>query len=183
MRSLRILAVLIVLGGAGPALAEDAPPPPSPESLQAATELFAVLSTDMVNQLMGQMTAAFWPVIEQKARADKIDDGTITEMRKAFERIQTNFVTNALKEAPAIYARHFTVAELHELTAFYRTPTGDKALHEMPRVMGEFTSQLVPRMQDVQHEIGEAFSKILREHGYVKYAGATANLSRRISHG
>ena len=26
----------------------------------------------------------------------------------------------------------------NELSAFYRTPTGTKALHEMPQVMGEF---------------------------------------------
>ena len=34
----------------------------------------------------------------------------------------------ALGEAPAIYARHFTVSELKEITAFYRTPAGAKAL-------------------------------------------------------
>jgi hypothetical protein len=28
------------------------------------------------------------------------------------------------KDAPAIYARQFSVQELNEMTAFYRTPTG-----------------------------------------------------------
>ena len=78
------------------------------------------------------------------------------------------FVTDAMKEAPPIYARHFTVAELHELTAFYRTPTGAKALHEIPQVMGEMTALLVPRLQEVQRQTSEAFGKILREHGYGK---------------
>ncbi len=89
-------------------------------------------------------------------------------MREEFERIQLAFVSDAMKEAPPIYARHFTVAELRELAAFYRTPTGAKALHEMPQVMGDMTALLVPRLQELQRHTSEAFEKILREHGYGK---------------
>jgi hypothetical protein len=35
-------------------------------------------------------------------------------------------------------------------------------------VMGEMTAQLVPRLQDVQRQTSEAFSKILKDHGYGK---------------
>jgi hypothetical protein len=73
-----------------------------------------------------------------------------------------------MNEAPPIYARHFTVAELHELTDFYKSPTGAKALHELPQVMGEFTSLLVPRLQTLQQQTSDAFNKILRAHGYIK---------------
>jgi len=38
----------------------------------------------------------------------------------------------------------------------------------LPQVLGEFTTALVPRLQTVQKETGEAFDKILREHGYLK---------------
>lgn len=166
MRILRVLAVgsLLLVAG-GPARADD---PPSAEALAAASDLLAVLSPDMMKQLTGSVTAAFWPVVEQQARANKIDDATIAEMRSEFERIQLAFVSDAMKEAPPIYARHFTVGELGELTAFYRTPTGAKALHEMPQVMGDMTALLVPRLQDLQRHTGEAFEKILREHGYAK---------------
>ena len=73
-----------------------------------------------------------------------------------------------LSTLPPIYARHFTVAELKELAAFYRTPTGAKALREVPQVMGELTTFLLPRLQDVQRQTGEAFTRIPREHGYGK---------------
>jgi uncharacterized protein len=166
MRTLRILAVVLLIAGAGERVrADDAP---SPEALAAANELFTILSADMMKQLTGQMTSAFWPVVEQKARADKIDDTTIAELRSEFERIQISFVTDAMKDAPPIYARHFSVAELRDLIAFYRTPTGAKALQEMPQVMGEFATQLVPRMQDLQRQTTEAFNRVLREHGYGK---------------
>ena len=166
MRTLRIVALVLVLAGVcGHARADD---PPGAEALTAAQELLAVLSPDMMKQLTGSITASFWPVVEQKARAEKIDEATIGELRAEFERIQLAFVTDAMKDAPPIYARHFTVAELHELTAFYRTPTGAKALHEIPQVMGEMTGLLVPRLQEVQRHTSEAFGKILREHGYGK---------------
>jgi len=162
----RILAVVLLLGGAAPrAPADEAP---SPEALQAAQELFTILSPNLKAQLTGQVTNAFWPSVEQKARADKIDDATVAELRKEFERVQLAFLTEALKEAPAIYARHFSIGELRELTAFYRTPTGAKAIHEMPRVVGEFAVIMVPRLEGLQQQMAEAFAGILRAHGYTK---------------
>jgi uncharacterized protein len=168
MRTLRILAVVLLLAGADAGERMRADDAPSPEAMAVANELFAILSGDMMKQLTGQMTNAFWPVVEEKARADKIDDATIAELRAEFERIQIGFVTDAMKEAPPIYARHFTVAELRDLIAFYRTPTGAKALQELPHVMGEFATLLVPRMQDLQRQASEGFSRILHEHGYGK---------------
>jgi uncharacterized protein len=164
MRSLQLLIALFLLA-ASPARADDAP---SPEALQAANELFTVVSGDMLQQLIGQISGAFWPGVEQSARAEKIDDVTIAELRKEFDRLELAFVTEALKEAPPVYARHFTVGELKDLTAFYRTPLGAKALREMPHVMGEFTAALVPRLESLRQQTGEAFNKVLRDHGYVK---------------
>jgi len=164
MRWLRLLTAVLLLAGS-PARADDTPPP---EALQAATELFTVVSGDMLQQLTSQINGAFWPALEQSARAEKIDDATIAELRKEFDRLELAFVTDALKDAPPVYARHFTVDELKELAAFYRTPLGAKALREMPQVMGEFTAVVVPRLTALRQQTSEAFSKVLREHGYIK---------------
>jgi uncharacterized protein len=170
MATVRILiaafAAVVLLGVAEQRASADAAP--SPEAVSAASELLAILSPDMRSQLAGQITNAFWPVVEQSARADKIDDATIAELRKEFDRLQLAFLTEAMKEAPTIYARHFSISELKELTAFYRTPTGAKALHEMPQVMGEFTTLVGPRLQDLQRQTMEAFATVLRAHGYAK---------------
>ena len=164
MRWLRLLVAIFLL--AGPAARAD--DTPSPEALQAANELFTVVSGDMLQQLISQITSAFWPSVEQSARAEKIDDATIAELRKEFDRLELAFVTEALKEAPPVYARHFTVAELKDLAEFYRTPLGAKALREMPQVMGEFTAVLVPRLENLRQQTGEAFNKVLSDHGYIK---------------
>jgi uncharacterized protein len=167
MRIWPILAVVLLLAGAAgkDAGADDAP---SPETLQAANELFSVLSVGTMDQLTRQMAATIWPKVEQQARADKIDDATIAELRQEFERLQLAFVTAAMKDAPPIYARHFSAAELRDLIAFYRTPLGAKSLREMPQAMAEFTALLLPRLQDLQQQTRQSFEKILREHGYVK---------------
>lgn len=167
MRNLRIFAALLLIAtGSGPALAGD---PPSPEAMKVAAELVSVVSADTMNQLHTQMFAAFWPAIEQKVRAANIDAATIAELRQELDRMIYADVTDAMKATPAIYAEHFTVAELHDIIAFYRSPTGAKALHEMPKIMGEFSAQvLVPRLQNSQAQVAEAVSEILRRHGYVK---------------
>src|SRR5580692_9153496 len=165
MGILRILVatLFVIVSTAQRAPADDAP---SPEALQAATELMSIMSPDMVNQLIGQMLAAFWPPVEQRARADNIDAATVADMRKEIERITHAYVNDVMKEAPPIYAKHFTVAELHDIIAFYRTPTGVKSLHELPKVMGEFSVQMMPHLQDLKIQIGEAIKHGLRQHGY-----------------
>jgi uncharacterized protein len=166
MRILRIFAALLFLACIGePALADDTP---SPEALQAANELMSVLSPDMMNQLTSQMFGAFWPQLEQKVRAQNIDDATVAELRQELERIVRAYVADTMKLAPPIYAKHFTVAEMHDIIAFYHTPTGIKALHELPKVMGEFTAQMVPHLQELQVQTAGAVNQILRAHGYIK---------------
>jgi uncharacterized protein len=167
MGILRILVatLLIIVGTAQRAPADDAP---SPEALQAATELMSIMSPDMVNQLIGQMLAAFWPPVEQRARADNIDAATVADLRQEIERITHNYVDAVMKDIPPIYAKHFTAAELHDIIAFYRTPTGLKSLRELPKVMGEFSVQMMPHLQDLKVQIGDAVGKIMRQHGYLK---------------
>jgi uncharacterized protein len=166
MRILRIFAVMLFVAGATDrALADDAP---SPDALAAATELMSVLSPDMINQLTGQMFNAFWADVEQKARASNMDADTVNELHQSLQTIVHDYVVDTLKLAPPIYAKHFTAAEMHDIIAFYQTPTGAKALRELPRVMGEFTTQMVPHLQDLRVKTADAINDILRKHGYAK---------------
>ena len=42
-----------------------------------------------------------------------------------------------IAEIIPLYARHFTVAEIRQLAAFYKTPLGVKTIDTMPKVMNE----------------------------------------------
>ena len=165
MRLLRSLVPLLLLVGLSGTAPEETP---SPEALQAASELLTILSGDMSKQLAAMLTNGFWPAIEQRAHAQNIDDATLSDLRKEFEGIMVSTLAEAMKGAPAIYAQHFTASELKELTAFYRTPTGGKTLTEMPKVTGEFAASLMPRLNDIQQQMAAAFDKTLRAHGYLK---------------
>ena len=46
-----------------------------------------------------------------------------------------NNLTEIMKQAPPIYARHFTLDEINQLIAFYKSPVGIKAMKELPAVM------------------------------------------------
>jgi uncharacterized protein len=168
MRRLHLVApIVLALAAAGlPALPAGAQTPaaPSPEALQAAKDLFALLSKDMIAQLVHQVTAQVWPPIERQLAA-KADAATIAELRNQFERIQRENIGDVLAGAPEIYARHFTAAELRQLLDFNRSPLGQKSLHEMPEIMGEVTAMLIPRMRDVQLRTRDAFIKTLQAHG------------------
>ncbi len=168
MKLLRIIAALAALGVAsGPFVSfARAEQPVDPAGLAAANELVGVMSGDFLNQLVTQMTNAVWPRIQSQAKSRRIDDATIAEMRKEFDRIQLATLTDVMKEAPPVYARFFTVDELHQLAAFYRTPVGEKALKVLPEVMGAFMSSVQWRLAAAQAEIDQALSRVVREHGY-----------------
>jgi hypothetical protein len=167
IRILAAVALLIALPGLH-APRTHAQGTDSPEALAAAKELFAILSKDMTNEITNSMTAQLWPLIERDLGAKSIDQATRAELRKEFARIQLEHMSFILVDVPPIYARHFTAAELKELTAFYGTPIGQKALKVLPLVTGEFMQALVPRLEEVQRKTQQGFERVLREKGYLK---------------
>jgi uncharacterized protein len=138
--------------------------PSSSETIQAAAELASIMSKDLLAQMTNQMTAQVWPQIEAKARGG-LDAETLAELRAEFERVVLDFATQSLKDMPGIYARYFTVDELHDMTAFYRTSTGQKALQRMPKVLGESYGLLLPRLTGLQQELRQATARIMTKHG------------------
>ena len=159
----RLFALALLCGSlAVPAWAED---PPSPEALQAAQELSAIVSGDTVSQMSGAMTAQIWPSIENSL-ATKVDAATLAELRDEFTREVAAFANETVKFAPPVYARHFTAQELRELVAFYKTPTGVKALHTMPQVMTDVMAQMGPRVQAFEQDLNAKIIAIMEKHGY-----------------
>ena len=93
----RLLGILLLACAlALPARAEDKA---SAETMQAARELAAIMTGDVVEQLSRAMTAQIWPTIEQQV-AGKVDAATIADMRTAFEQTLTKFTGEVMKNAP-----------------------------------------------------------------------------------
>jgi hypothetical protein len=160
------LIVMIVAVALG-CLPAQAQPPGSPEAEAAAKELASIMSGDLIGQMTAGMTAQIWPKLQAELGA-KVDAATLTELRSEFEAALKDFVIDAMKEAAPIYARHFSAQELREMTGFYRTPTGAKALQLMPKVMAEFFATLMPRMQAFDNSLKARITAVLKQRGYAK---------------
>jgi hypothetical protein len=159
----RLIGLALLCGLiAMPAWADDAP---SPEAMSAAKELSAIVNADTIAQMSGAMTAQIWPSIE-KSLAAKVDAATLADMRGEFEHAVAAFAGETMTYAPAVYAHHFTAQELRDMLAFYRTPTGVKALHEMPTVMSDVMAQMGPRVQAFEQDLNAKIVAVMAKHGY-----------------
>jgi len=145
-----------------PAHAQDSG---SPEALAVARDLSAIMTGDTMTQITAAMTAQIWPSIE-RTFGTKVDAATLAELRAEFEKTVSSFTADVMKDAPAIYAKHFTAQELRDMVAFYKSPTGVKALHEMPKVMADVGTEMAPRMQAFQGHLNTRVRAILEKHGY-----------------
>src|SRR5262245_6822317 len=167
------LALALVGSPSGPLQAEVEVTPssegtPSSDALDAARDLLALMSRDVLAQLARQCTDQMWPAIELRLRAynPNIAATPIAELRKELEHIQVEYMMNIVKDGPAVYARHFTAEELHQIIAFYRSPTGSKVLRMTPQLTNEVMAIIAPHVPDFYSRTLEVFTKVLRARGY-----------------
>ena len=118
--------------------------------LQAAAEVLAEANTEAV------MTRATEEMLQLQLQQNP--------SLVPFEDILRDFLTEYLgwealrDDLTRLYAAAFTEGELHEIAAFYRTPTGQKAVAMMPTLMTE-GMQLGQRA--VQEQMPELERRIL----------------------
>ncbi len=135
MRSLTLAAaILAALFTIGPAWAQTDAPPPA-DNLAAARELIQVLKpTDQFKTvlpvLFQNLKAA---IVQGRPEVEKQYDAMVPMFNQSAER-HLSELTDAIT---AIYARNFTVDELHQLVSFYRSAAGQKLLQKQPEIAGE----------------------------------------------
>jgi uncharacterized protein len=158
-----IASVLAFLLATGPLRAQvpSTVTPPPPETLAVARELVATMrATNQFKTLLPTIVQGMKPAIVQGR----------PQVARDFDEIMPIVISGAtqrldeLAEMLAqIYARHFTADEIRDLTAFYKTPTGQKLLQRQAAVAREsmaagqqFGRELVA---DVQQQISEELKK------------------------
>lgn len=129
---------------------------PDPATAAAVRELLDSMNyRAMMNGAMQSMTRNMPNMILQmatnsiNANTNLSDEERKVALAKAAERIpgaiagmQTllsdpTLIDAMIDEIVPLYARHFTVDEIHQMAAFYKTPVGAKMLNEMPQLMTE----------------------------------------------
>jgi len=138
--------------------------PPPPANLAAARELVQDMrATDQFKVLLPTIMQALKPAFVQGR----------PEMEKEFNAIlpAINEVAvrrvNELAEALAvIYASNFSVGEIRDIAAFYRSPTGQKFLERQPVIAHESVVAGQRWAQTLSSELREAISDQLRKRGH-----------------
>ncbi len=156
MRLTRFTALIVVaFAVANPARSQTPPATPSPESLAAAHELMTVMKP-------AEQFKAILPVIIQNMKQAIVQGRPEVEkqydaMMPAFNESAQKRVKELTETLAAIYASNFTADELRDLTAFYRTPTGQKFLARQPAIAQQSLAagQALGRavMSDVQQQM------------------------------
>lgn len=140
------------------------PQTPSAEALTAAKELIVVMKMD--EQYMAILPIAMQAlrpaIVQGRAQIERDYDALLPAMLGV---VQTRLDEITVAMA-TIYARKFTAAELREIAAFYRGPTGQKLLQNTSSLMQEsmtYGQQLGAKMVE---EIKERMIQELRKKGH-----------------
>lgn len=139
IRALRAGALTVALSVLASAASAQQPapkgPPPSAAQVQIARDIIdasgaARAFDSVVPSIMQQAYASF---LQQNPDLQKPLVEAVNTIRGDFEKRQPELVAIMAQT----YASHFTEAELKELIAFYRSPTGKKLVTELPTVLEE----------------------------------------------
>ncbi len=162
-RAFTIVPVLIgMLFLAAPAAPQTAAGPE--DALQAARELVVTMNmTAQFRTLFPAILQALKPAIVQNRPevARDFDAVVPIAIELSLARI------NELNEIWAtIYARNFTVPELRDIAAFYRTETGQKLLAKLPAISQEGLVAGQKFGQTLAVELQQRIIEELRKKGY-----------------
>ncbi|WLI90168.1 DUF2059 domain-containing protein [Massilia sp. R2A-15] len=173
-----VLAACLALSFAVPSVYAQKAAPVDPATAAAARELLESMNyRATMKAMMTQMQQNMPAVMLQGATAAIEGNPKLTaeqkaaEIKKAREEIPkasasfgATFSDPALMDELAnemvpLYARHYTVDELHQMAAFYRSPVGVKMMATMPEVMGE---SMVISQKVMMPRIKAAIAKVVK---------------------
>jgi hypothetical protein len=151
----------------------------APEKQAALKELVALINgdnkaEDLLNVFMTQIDASrdmtYKAIINERtdltpAEKKALEDALLVDMQKSSERFKTKFrarlnYNEMINEVTYIvYDKHYTLEEIKDLIAFYKTPTGQKVLKTMPVVaeaaMKLTQERLLPKLPVIIQELME----------------------------
>jgi uncharacterized protein len=120
-RILFIAATTLAIAGAAPA---QSPATPSPEAIAAAHDLMSVTKPE---RQFGSILPALFQSFRTAIAQNRPDiEKQYDAMTPIFNQIAQQRLSELTDKIAIIYASNFTVDELHDIAAFYRSPTGQK---------------------------------------------------------
>jgi hypothetical protein len=139
-------------------------PAQSPDSVAAAKDLMVVMhSADNFKTIMPQLMAALKPAIVQgRPDVEKDYDALVPALLGAMN----SKLNEMIDKIAGIYARKFSAAELNEVANFYRGPTGQKFVQQLPGIMQESMTIGQQFGQQLAAELQQRMIEELRKKGH-----------------
>ncbi|MEE8188392.1 MAG: DUF2059 domain-containing protein [Kiloniellales bacterium] len=143
-----------------------ATPAVEPAKDAAIRELLEITGTmALAKQAMKQMMPSMWELVK---KADpRISDDLLSVMEEEFLNAFDESLPEFIGGMVAIYDKYFTIGEINELLAFYRTELGRKTIKVMPQLLTESMSFGEVWGRDVLAPLAlDRIAKRFRKKGY-----------------
>jgi uncharacterized protein len=151
---LRFTLCLTALLAAAPAWSQEVQTAPVAAETPDKAQIDAAMDLLKANNTAVNMTAAIDALLPVEAAAIRrqhpsADDAVIGKLLGVIRETVASHEDQLLQIYAIAYARHFTIDELHTLSAFYRTGAGKKYINEIPALMKEVTPLGMSYMQNI----------------------------------
>jgi uncharacterized protein len=159
VRRLLIVACLLLLSA--PATRAQAP---TPDAMAAARSLVNTMKlADQYKALLPAILLSLRPALTQdRPEIEQDYDAMMPMIADAF----TPYYTSMVDGVAAVYAGNFTAAELRDIEAFYRQPTGQKMLEKMP-VVGQQALAVGQQIgRKAAEDLRQRLTEALRQKGH-----------------
>jgi uncharacterized protein len=159
----RVLMMAGVLWGlAFGAMAQT--PAPSPEAMKAARSLVTTLKlSDQYQAMLPAILLTLKPVLVQDRPEIERDYDAMSAMVAG---AYAPFYNAMLDAAAANYASAFSVDEMRQIDAFYRTPAGQKFLQASPAIAQQSADAAKDISRKAADEIRARLTDALRQKGH-----------------
>jgi len=152
---------LVLLACAGPAAAQQQP---TPSAIATAKELLATKGA----------TAMFDPLLPGMIESTKntflpTNPGLFKEFNEVAAKLRTELAPRrdeVVNGIARLYAQRFTEAEMKEIIAFYKSPTGRKFVAEEPAVIEQGLQQAETWAKNMSEEVMTRFRAEMKKKGY-----------------
>jgi len=155
-----LLALVALLLSAAPTLAQT----PPADAVAAARELIVTMkAADTFKAILPSIVKALKPaIVQNRPEVDRDFDAVMPILLEGMSAR----VNEVIDQVATLYARVFTAAELREITAFYRGPTGQKFVNNQTVIMQESMTIGQQFGQTVARELQSRVIEELRKRGH-----------------
>jgi hypothetical protein len=137
---------------------------PTPDAMTAARSLVNTMKlADQYKALLPAILLGLKPALTQdRPEIEQDYDAMMPMIAEAF----TPYYSSMVDGVAAVYASNFTAAELRDIEAFYRQPTGQKLLEKMPVVSQQALAVGQEIGRKAAEDLRQRLTEALRQKGH-----------------